>query len=112
LQITSKLYKIVHNEDEKIIVQLADENHPIFKAHFPQNPILPGFCHIEILSEILSDDITKIVLLKLKKKSLPTEKITYAITNIESKRKIKILDEENTLIGNITYEYNNNNSNI
>ena len=112
MELTSKLYNIVHKEDEKIIVQLADENHPIFQAHFPKNPILPGFCHIEILSEILSDDIIKIVLLKLKKKSLPIEKITYSITNIESKRKIKILDEENRLIGNITYEYNNNNSNI
>ena len=83
-----------------------------FKHIFHENPILPGFCHIEILAEILSDDISKIVLLKLKKKSLPNERISYVITNIESKRKIKILDEENILIGNITYEYNNNNSNI
>ena len=110
--ITSKLYNILKHEDEKIEVQLADENHQIFQAHFPENPILPGFCHIEILTEILSDDISKIVLLKLKKKSLPNERISYVITNIESKRKIKILGEENTLIGNITYEYNNNNSNI
>jgi len=112
LIITSKLYNILKHEDEKIEVQLADESHPIFQAHFPENPILPGFCHIEILAEILSDDISKIVLLKLKKKSLPNERISYVITNIESKRKIKILGEENTLIGNITYEYNNNNSNI
>ena len=112
MELTSKLYNVVNKEDEKVVVELADENHPIFQAHFPQNPILPGFCHIEILSEILSDDITKIVLLKLKKKSLPTEKITYAITNTESKRKIKILDEKNRLIGNVTYEYDNNNSNL
>ncbi len=26
----------------------------IFNGHFPDNPILPGVCHIEIVSELLS----------------------------------------------------------
>ncbi len=112
LNITSKLYNVVSKDDEKVILQLTDSSHPIFKAHFPSNPILPGFCHIEMLSEVLGDEITNILLLKLRKKTLPNEKVFYIITNKDSRRKIKILDEQNTLIGNITYEYNNNNSYI
>jgi len=105
VNITSKLYSVVSQDDEKIILQLTDVSHPIFKAHFPSNPILPGFCHIEMLAEILSDNIINIVLLKLRKKTLASEKIFYIITNKDSKRKIKILDEKNILIGNIIYEY-------
>ncbi|MDC0932254.1 hypothetical protein OAR97_00250 [Arcobacteraceae bacterium] len=112
MNITSKLYNLISNDNETIILQLTDASHPIFKAHFPSNPILPGFCHIEMLSEVLSDNITNIVLLKLRKKTLPNEKIFYKIINKDARRKVKIVDEENTLIGNITYEYNNNNSHI
>ena len=109
---TSKLYNVVSKDDEIIILQSTDDSHPIFKAHFPSHPILPGFCHIEMLSEVLSDEVTEVVLLKLRKKTLPNEKVFYNIINKDSRRKIKILDEENILIGNITYEYNNNNSDI
>lgn len=112
MNITSKLYNVISKDDDTIILQLADKSHPIFKAHFPSNPILPGFCHIEMLSEVLSDEVTEVVLLKLRKKTLPNEKVFYNIINKDSRRKIKILDEENILIGNITYEYNNNNSDI
>ncbi len=42
------------------IITLSDENHPIFKAHFPSKPILPGFIHFEIVADIFELDITTI----------------------------------------------------
>lgn len=101
----SKLYKLQSKSEDKIIIQLADKNHPIFQAHFPDNPLLPGFCHIEILSEVLSDEVEKISLLKLRNKTLPDEVISYNIVTKEKTRKIKVLDTGSKLIGTISYEY-------
>jgi 3-hydroxyacyl-[acyl-carrier-protein] dehydratase len=101
----NKIYNIEDKSADKITIRLTDENDPIFQAHFPNNPLLPGFCHIEILSEILFDEIKKVSLLKLRKKTLPKEVISYNITTKENQRKIKILDVNNQLIGTISYEY-------
>lgn len=34
-----------------------NSSHVIFKAHFPNHPITPGVCQIQIITEILSDYI-------------------------------------------------------
>lgn len=34
-------------------------DHEIFKGHFPENPITPGVCQMEIVKEIFSDYIGK-----------------------------------------------------
>ncbi|MGK4568422.1 3-hydroxyacyl-ACP dehydratase [Flavobacterium sp. 3HN19-14] len=37
---------------------LVNENHEIFKGHFPGNPIMPGVCMMQIIKE-LTEGITK-----------------------------------------------------
>ena len=37
----------------KAVIEL-NVDHEIFKGHFPDNPILPGVCQIEIVGELLS----------------------------------------------------------
>ena len=32
-------------------------NHEIYKGHFPDNPITPGVCQMEMVKEILSDHL-------------------------------------------------------
>jgi 3-hydroxyacyl-[acyl-carrier-protein] dehydratase len=32
---------------------VLDSSHPIFRGHFPGNPILPGVCTVQIIKEIL-----------------------------------------------------------
>ena len=32
-------------------------NHKIFKGHFPNNPITPGVCQMQMVKEILSDHL-------------------------------------------------------
>jgi len=101
----NQLYTVVKKNKNRVVIRLADENHCIFQAHFPNDPLLPGFCHIEIVSEILSDTIEKVSLLKLRQKTVPNEEISYNITTNGNKRKIKILDRVEKLIGTISYEY-------
>jgi 3-hydroxyacyl-[acyl-carrier-protein] dehydratase len=98
------LYRTIEENSNKIVIKLNTSEHQIFKAHFPNHPILPGFCHIEILSNILKDKITKINLLKLQQKTLPNDTIVYEIDTKENNRKIKILNNDK-LIGKLQYEY-------
>lgn len=99
------LFHIIESDSRKITIQLADSNHSIFQAHFPKNHLLPGFCHIDILALILKDSIKKVNFLKLKRKTLPNETISYEIVTSDNKRKIKILNKQEQLIGNFSYEY-------
>lgn len=43
-------------EGESVLYQiLLDKNHFIYKAHFPNEPITPGVCIIQIAKELLED---------------------------------------------------------
>ena len=102
----TNLFTIVSQNDSQIIVKLSDENHPIFKAHFPSYPILPGFLLIEIISKILNTPIKKIYSGKFISHTLPKDTIIYNIKRVDEKIKIKIVkdDEKNTKVAEITYE--------
>ncbi len=71
------LYKIISKEENKVIVQLSNKEHPIFKAHFPQKPILPGFVHFEIITDAFDIEITTIKKTKFTKMINPKEILTY-----------------------------------
>ncbi len=98
------LYEVVEKKENKVVVKLASPSHPIFQAHFPNNHLLPGFCHVEILSDILKDTIKKIKLFKLQNKALPKEQVHYEIDTKLQMRKIKITKEDGSLIGKLHYE--------
>lgn len=55
-------YKIISEEkisDSKYnIIILVNEKHEIFKGHFPDNPIMPGVCMIQIIKDLV-EIITK-----------------------------------------------------
>lgn len=44
------------------IIIFVNQNHDIFKGHFPGNPIMPGVCMMQIIKE-LTEQITKSTLI-------------------------------------------------
>ena len=71
------LYSIVEKSVDKGIVVLSDDTHPVFKAHFPQNPILPGFVHLEIIEELFDVQITGVKKAKYSAMVLPSQTLRY-----------------------------------
>ncbi|MCD6173242.1 MAG: hypothetical protein J7J96_05530 [Sulfurimonas sp.] len=79
--ISDKLYKIKDYNDIYAKVELSGEEHPIFKAHFPSNPILPGFMHLEIISEVFNIEITQIKKAKFIEIVRPNQLLKYKKEN-------------------------------
>ena len=71
------LYDVVFKDENVAEVRLCDENHPIFKAHFPSKPILPGFIHFEIVAKLFSLEITAIKKAKFLNMVTPNELLKY-----------------------------------
>lgn len=86
----SQLYTIdIHNNDV-IEITLADENHPIFLAHFEGNPLLPAFLQIDIFASILNLDVVEIVRSKFMEPIRPNDTIRYALIKDEAKSLCKV----------------------
>lgn len=56
------LFEIIDKSNNNLLfkIKFSDENHPIFKAHFPDNPILPGFLQIDISQKLFNLKLQKI----------------------------------------------------
>jgi len=87
------LYTINRLSEIEVEVFLSDENHPIFKAHFPNNPILPGFIHLEIISDIFNVNIIGVQKAKFNELVLPSQNLFYfkSANKITVKRDEKII---------------------
>jgi len=72
-----KLYKIKFKDKNSATIVLVGNEHPIFKAHFPSNPILPAFIHFEIVSKLFNLNITTIKKAKFTKIISPLQTLRY-----------------------------------
>ncbi len=71
------LYKIKDKDSVSATVVLCDKKHPVFKAHFPVKPVLPGFVHFEIISDVFELDIKSIKKAKFMKIVEPKQTLLY-----------------------------------
>jgi 3-hydroxyacyl-[acyl-carrier-protein] dehydratase len=51
--------QLISNEGKIITTILLNENHPIFKGHFEQMPVVPGVCQTQLIKEILQEETKK-----------------------------------------------------
>ena len=74
-------YEVLFQDSSEVKIKLTSKEHPIFKAHFPTNPILPAFIHLEIISELFNFQITEIKKAKLSEVIGPDAIIRYIKEN-------------------------------
>lgn len=80
--LSKNLYTSTQLSDDAWKVVMADETHPVFKAHFEGNPLLPAFLQIDIFGELLEKKLVSIEKSKFKLPILPKETIIYKIVKI------------------------------
>lgn len=86
MKLQNNLYTIVERNDNNFRIALNAED-TIYKAHFPEQPITPGVCIIQIASELLNvyfnRDISLSEVVNAKFLSvinpIETEEVVYAI---------------------------------
>ncbi|HIC78423.1 MAG TPA: hypothetical protein EYP02_04495 [Sulfurovum sp.] len=94
-RLTKDFYSIKELDEQSWEVSFTDENHPVFKAHFEDYPLVPAFLQIDIIGEILSKELSKIDKCKFKLPILPNDVVVYKIVKaVENKYKIKIFKDE------------------
>jgi 3-hydroxyacyl-[acyl-carrier-protein] dehydratase len=84
-ELIEDLFSVVQVDGERRSVQLSDEDHPIFKAHFPSNPILPGFVHLEIIARVFDLQISSVKKAKFTKMVSPSELLVYEKNDMKFK---------------------------
>ena len=97
----------------KALIKL-NVDHSIFKGHFPGNPILPGVCQIEIVSELLGKyfdkDYNLSTALNIKFLSVVNpvvdKELVYLIQVIEQNDKKKIKAISSFQNGNVCFKLN------
>jgi 3-hydroxyacyl-[acyl-carrier-protein] dehydratase len=94
----NNLFTLIKKEDDSFSIKLADATHPIFKAHFPSNPLLPGFILIEIFSQVLECEINEIKKAKFTNPALPNDELDFFI-----KDKKVIIRKNNQKVAEIVY---------
>jgi 3-hydroxyacyl-[acyl-carrier-protein] dehydratase len=99
----NNLYKIMYQREDLFRIQLASKSHPVFQAHFPGNPLLPGFLVIEICSKILRKEVLKIHKVKFLNPIFPKDILDFSFTCKEKKVEVTIFKDKQK-IGQISYE--------
>lgn len=96
-------YTLLNKEKDFFEVKLACDNHEIFKAHFPGNPIVPGFVLFEICSCVRKDEIKKITKAKFFEVISP-ESILYFYFEEEGKKVNIKVQKDHLKVAELVYE--------
>jgi len=101
--ILNNFYTLTSKNETHFCVRLSDASHPIFQAHFPTNPIVPGFVLVDMSAEILDIEIVKIKKTKFLKNIAPLSVLWFDIQTNEKTLKIRVTQNEQK-VAELTYE--------
>ena len=94
-KLTKDFYSSKKLDEQSWEVTFSDATHPVFKAHFEGNPLVPAFLQIDIFGEIVAKELRKIERCKFKLPILPNDSVIYKIVKVvENRYKIKIYKDE------------------
>lgn len=117
MKLQNSFYRIVDQNTvgETHVMSLElDASHEIYQAHFPEQPITPGVCIIQIATELLSDILHKdITLIKVKNvkflsvvSPVETPQVNYVFRSIqeeeETVKAVVEVSKENTCFAKIS----------
>ena len=97
------LYTSIVKDNGNIIIHLSGKSHPLFEAHFPKYPILPGFALIDILAESLHDEVATIHKSKFIKNIFPNDILECEVSSKAKKRIIKVFRDKKK-VSEVLYE--------
>lgn len=103
-QFTNHLYTLLSSTPQQYQIKLCDENHPIFQAHFPNFPILPGFLLIDIILEVTHYQPKVIKNAKFISHSYPHDILIYTVEEKNGIKKVKVTKKDLTKVGEFSYE--------
>lgn len=102
-KILTDFYTLIYQKETSFRIIFANENHPIFKAHFPTNAIVPGFILLDISAEVLGIEVIKIIKVKFLKNIAPLSALWFDIHTHEKKLKIRVTQNKQK-VAELTYE--------
>lgn len=98
-------YESIENKQYNFSIKLTSKNHPIFKAHFENNEILPGFIQVDIIQELMKQKIVSIKKAKFISIVKPEDIIEYKITTKDNRAfKAIVTNEKKNKVSEIVYE--------
>ena len=101
--ILNDFYTLTCKEETRFCVRLSDATHPMFQAHFPNNPMVAGFVLLDLSAEILGIEIVKIIKAKFLKHIAPLSVLWFDIQTHEKTLKIRITQNEQK-VAELNYE--------
>lgn len=85
---------MLSREERRLTLKLCDKEHPIFKAHFPENPILPGFVLLELSALAFGLAEQEISRAKFLHTVLPEETLVFLMEEKEASYKVIVTKGE------------------
>jgi 3-hydroxyacyl-[acyl-carrier-protein] dehydratase len=83
-------------EEALAIAVLADETHPVFKAHFEGNPLLPAFLQVDMVAEIFGLQVIGISRSKFMEPLKPSDEVVIRLERRPQGIKVKLMKQERT----------------
>lgn len=93
----NNLYKVLEKKENFLSIKLSEKDHEVFRAHFPQNPLLPGFILIDICEKEFHLQVKQVKKISFLKSIFPNENIEFKISKNKNFYVLDVVRDENVV---------------